>query len=180
NMSSLTGDATFSPLASIDPNDIESIEILKDAASGAIYGSRAANGVVIITTKGGNQFEVMKPQITLSHTSSLVETGRKMDVMNGGQFREAYIEARENNGQVANQPWITNPHHPYYNNTTDWQDILFQDAYQNVSNLGLQGSSETFSYGISLGYRNLQPTVVHTDYGQMNARGNFSYKLSQN
>lgn len=180
NMSSITGDATFSPLASIDPNDIESIEILKDAASGAIYGSRAANGVVIITTKGGNRFEVMKPRITLSHTSSIVQMGRKMDVMNGKQFREAYIEARENNGQVANQPWITNPHHPYYNNTTDWQDILFRDAYQNVSNLGLQGSSETFSYGISLGYRNLQPTVVHTDYGQVNARGNFSYKLSKN
>jgi len=180
NITALNDNATFSPLAGIDPNDIESIEILKDAASGAIYGSRAANGVVIITTKGGNKFENVKPRITLSHTSSLVQPGRKMDVMNSGQFREAYVDARTNNGSTINADWIDNPHHPYYNNTTDWQDLLFRDAYQHSSNLGIRGSSETFSYGISLGYRNLQPTIVHTDYGQMNARGNFSYRITKN
>lgn len=72
NISSIDGDATFSPIAGINPNDIESIEVLKDAASAAIYGSRAANGIVIITTKGGNKFEKMAPVVTLSHTSSIV------------------------------------------------------------------------------------------------------------
>lgn len=177
NITSIDGDATFSPLASLNPNDIESIEVLKDAASGAIYGSRAANGVIIITTKGGNKFGSTKPRITYNHTSSLVANSRKLDVMNGDQFRTAFVDARTNNGQAATQQWVANPHHPYYNRTTDWQDVIFRAAYQTRNDLSLQGSSETFSYGISLGYRNLQPVIVHTGYKQLNMRGNFSYKL---
>lgn len=160
NISSIDDDATFSPLANLNPNDIESIEVLKDAASGAIYGSRAANGVVIITTKGGNKFGQMRPKITLGHTSSFVANSRKLDVMNGEQFRTAYAESRANNGQPAAQPWVLNPYHPYYNQTTDWQDFIFRTAYQTRNDLSLQGSSDSFTYGISLGYRNLQPVVV--------------------
>ncbi len=179
NISSIDDDATFSPLANLNPNDIESIEVLKDAASGAIYGSRAANGVVIITTKGGNKFGQMRPKITLGHTSSFVANSRKLDVMNGEQFRTAYAESRANNGQPATQPWVLNPYHPYYNQTTDWQDVIFRTAYQTRNDLSLQGSSDSFTYGISLGYRNLQPVVVATGYEQLNGRANFSYKLSK-
>ena len=178
NISSIDGDATFSPVASLNPNDIESIEVLKDAASGAIYGSRAANGVVIITTKGGNKFGAIRPRVTYDHTSSLVAVSRKLDVMNGDQFRTAYTEARTNNGQDVTQLWVTNPHHPYYNRTTDWQDVIFRPAYQSRHDLGLQGSSETFSYGVSIGYRDLDPVMVATGYKQLNMRGNFSYKLT--
>lgn len=178
NISSIDGDATFSPIASLNPNDIESIEVLKDAASGAIYGSRAANGVVIITTKGGNKFGAIRPRVTYDHTSSMVAVSRKLDVMNGDQFRTAYAEARANNGQDVTQLWVTNPHHPYYNRTTDWQDVIFRPAYQSRHDLGLQGSSETFSYGVSVGYRDLEPVIVATGYKQLNMRGNFSYKLS--
>lgn len=178
NIASIDGDATFSPMASINPSDIESIEVLKDAASGAIYGSRAANGVVIITTKGGNNFGPMTPRVTYTHTSSLVTNSRKLDVMNGEQFRTAYVEARHNNGQEANQPWVTNPHHPYYNQTTDWQDVIFRTAYQMRNDLGLQGSTDNFSYGISLGYRDREPVITNTAYKQLNMRGNFAYKLS--
>lgn len=180
NIKSLEGDATFSPLSSINANDIESIEVLRDAASAAIYGSRAANGVVIITTKGGGNFEVSKPVVEFNHISSLVSTPRKLDVMNGWQFRTAYKEARANNNMVAEQAWVTNPFHPYYNRTTDWQDELFRTAYQTDNYLNLNGSSKTFSYGVSLGYKNLQPIVIHTDYKQLNFRSNFTYKLSEN
>ncbi|MGV8095808.1 MAG: SusC/RagA family TonB-linked outer membrane protein [Mangrovibacterium sp.] len=179
NISSIDGDATFSSIANINPNDIESVEVLKDAASAAIYGSRAANGVIIITTKGGNKFESVKPTIAFSHTSSLVSISRKLDVMNSEQFRTAYIEARNNNGQLAEQPWVVNPHHPYYNQTTDWQDVIFRTAFQTKSDITIQGSSDSFSYGISMGYKNLQPVVIHTDYQQINLRTNFSYKLSK-
>lgn len=179
NISSIDGDASFSPIANLNPNDIESIEVLKDAASGAIYGSRAANGVVIITTKGGNKFGAMAPRATFDHTSSIVSISRKLDVMNGEQFRTAYAEARANNGQPVTQLWVTNPHHPYYNRTTDWQDVIFRTAYQNSNNLSLRGSSDRFAYGISLGYRDLQPVIVHTGYKQLNMRGNFTYKLSK-
>lgn len=179
NISSIDGDATFSPIASLNPNDIESVEVLKDAASGAIYGSRAANGVIIITTKGGSKFGAIKPRITFNHTSSFIANSRKLDVMNGDQFRTAYVEARNNNGQAATQLWVTNPHHPYYNRTTDWQDVIFRTAYQSRNDLSLVGSSETFSYGISVGYRDLKPVVVNTNYKQLNMRGNFSYKLTK-
>ncbi len=179
NISSIDGDASFSPIASLNPNDIESVEVLKDAASGAIYGSRAANGVVIITTKGGNKFGAISPRITYDHTSSLVKISRKLDVMNGDQFRTAYVEARANNGQEATQLWVTNPYHPYYNRTTDWQDVIFRTAYQNRNDLSLRGSSDKFAYGISLGYRNLQPVIVNTGYKQLNMRGNFTYRLSK-
>lgn len=179
NISSIDGDATFSPVSLINPNDIESIEVLKDAASAAIYGSRAANGVIIITTKGGNKFETITPRITFSHTSSLVANSRKLDAMNSDQFRTAYAEARQNNGQTAEQPWVVNPHHPYYNQTTDWQDVIFRTAYQTKNDLNIRGSSTSFSYGVSLGYRNLQPVVINTGYEQLNLRGNFSYRLSK-
>src|SRR5690606_13438049 len=179
NISSIDDDATFNPISRLNPNDSESIEVLKDAASGAIYGSRAANDVVIITTKGGNEFGSIRPKITYDHTSSLVAVSRKLDVMNGDQFRTAYAEARANNGQAATQLWVTNPHHPYYNRTTDWQEVIFRPAYQSRHDLGLQGSSETFSYGVSVGYRDLEPVIVATGYKQLNMRGNFSYKLSK-
>src|SRR5690606_18760223 len=138
-----------------------------------------ANGVVIITTKGGNKFGTIAPRITYDHTSSLVKISRKLDVMNGDQFRTAYTEARANNGQEAIQLWVTNPHHPYYNRTTDWQDVIFRPAYQSRNDLSLRGSSDKFAYGISLGYRNLKPVIVNTGYKQLNMRGNFTYRLSK-
>lgn len=179
NIESLEGDATFSPLSSINPNDIESIEVLRDAASAAIYGSRAANGVVIITTKGGGGFKVTKPNVEVRHISSFVKVPRKMDVMNGWQFRQAYTQGRENNGLTADRDWVTNPFHPYYNRTTDWQEELLRTAYQTDNYLNLRGSSNAFSYGVSLGYKNLQPIVIHTNYEQINFRSNFSYKLTE-
>ena len=72
----------------------------------------------------------MAPVVTLSHTSSIVSISRKLDAMNAEQFRAAYKEARENNNQTAEQNWIVNPFHPYYNRTTDWQDVIFRTAYQ--------------------------------------------------
>ena len=179
NISSIDGDATFSPIAGINPNDIESIEVLKDAASAAIYGSRAANGIVIITTKGGNKFEKMAPVVTLSHTSSIVSISRKLDAMNAEQFRAAYKEARENNNQTAEQNWIVNPFHPYYNRTTDWQDVIFRTAYQTRNDISVRGGNNSFSYGVSAGYRDLKPVVVNTKYNQLNLRTNFLYKVGK-
>ncbi len=180
NINSIEGDATFSPLSSINANEIESVEVLRDAASAAIYGSRAANGVVIITTKGGGKFDVSKPEVQFSHISSFVTAPRRLDVMNGWQFRTAYKEAREKNNMIADQSWVINPFHPYYNRTTDWQDELFRIAYQTDNYLSLNGSNQGFSYGVSLGYKNLQPIVIHTSYEQLNFRSNFSYKLTKN
>jgi TonB-dependent starch-binding outer membrane protein SusC len=178
NITSIDGDATFSPIAGLNPTDIESVEVLKDASSAAIYGSRAANGVILITTKGGNKLEIVKPTITLSHTSSLVQVSRHLDVMTSDEFRTAFVEARTNNGQSATALWLSNPYHPYYLRTTDWQSIIMRDTYQTKNDLNIRGSNENFSYSVNLGYRDVKPVLVGTDYNQYNARANFTYKIT--
>lgn len=180
NVTSIDGDATFSPLADLNPADIESIEVLRDAASASIYGSRAANGVVIITTKGGNKLIETRPEITISHISSMVSVGRKLDVLDADQFRSAYIDAILNSsGNYPTIAWVVNPTHPYYLNTTDWQDVMFDRVHQFKTDLSLRGSSERMSYGISLGYKDTKPIVVGTSYNQYTARANFTYKINK-
>ena len=178
NITSIDGDATFSPIAGLNPSDIESVEVLKDASSAAIYGSRAANGVILITTKGGNKLEQVKPTITFSHTSSMVQVGRHLDVMTSEEFRTAFVEARTNNGQAASALWLTNPYHPYYLRTTDWQSVIMRDTYQTKNDMNIRGSNENFSYSVALGYRDIKPILVGTDFNQYNGRANFTYKIT--
>lgn len=180
NITSIEGDATFSPIAGLNPAEIASVEVLKDAASSAIYGSRAANGVIIITTKGGNSLLPSDPTVTVTHTSSIVSLSRKLDVMTANQFREAIADACINNGQdLPTSDWFTNPTHPYFLRTTDWQDVIFRPAYQTKNDINVKGSTNNFSYSISLGYRNLKPIVEGTKYEQYNARTNFTYKITK-
>lgn len=180
NISTLDGDASFSALAGLDINDIESVEVLKDAASAAIYGSRAANGVVIVTTKGGQKLEMSDPVVSVSHTSSIVSNSRNLDVLNSRQFREVYTQARLNNGnERPTNDWIINPNNPMYLRSTDWQDLMFRTVYQHRENVSLRGSSENFSYSLSLGYNDQKPTVIETNYQQYNGRANFTYKISK-
>lgn len=179
NITSLSGDATFSPIAGINPSDIESIQVLRDAASAAIYGSRAANGVVIITTKGGNNLGVSKPRITISHRSSLAMLSHRLDLMNSEQFRAAYSDARLNAGLAVNYPYITNPSHPNYKYSTDWQALMFRPSYQNKTDLSFRGSSDKMSYGLSLSYSDQDPILIGTSYDQYSFRGNFTYRLAR-
>ena len=179
NIASLSGDANFSPIAGINPSDIESIQVLRDAASAAIYGSRAANGVVIITTKGGNNLGVSRPQVTISHQSSLATLSHRLDLMNSEQFRAAYSDARINAGFGVDYPYITNPSHPDYKYSTDWQGIMFRPSYQHKTDLSFRGSSDKVSYGLSLSYQDQDPILLGTSYEQYSFRGNFTYRLSR-
>lgn len=179
NITTLSGDASFSPIAGINPSDIESIQVLRDAASAAIYGSRAANGVVIITTKGGNNLGVSRPTITVSHRSSLATLSHRLSLMDSEQFRSAYSDSRVNAGFSADYPYITNPTHPDYKHSTDWQGIMFRPSYQNKTDLSFRGSSDKMSYGASLSYSNLAPILLGTSYDQYSFRGNFTYRLSK-
>nr|MBE6191503.1 TonB-dependent receptor [Rikenellaceae bacterium] len=180
NVSSLDGDATFSPMAGLDVTDIESIEVLKDAASAAIYGSRAANGVIIITTKGGRGLELSDPVVNVSHTSSIVTNSRNLDVLSANQFREIYIQSRLNNGKAyPTNDWVVNPNNPYYCRSTDWQDVMFRPVYQHRENVSLRGSNKNFSYNLSFSYKDQKPTIVETDYKQYNIRANFNYRMNE-
>ena len=180
NVSTLDGDATFSPMAGLDLSDIESIEVLKDAASAAIYGSRAANGVIIITTKGSKDTDFSDPVVTVSHTSSIVSNSRNLDVLTATQFREAYTQSRLNNGNAyPTNDWIINPNNPLYSRSTDWQDIMFRTVYQHRENVNLRGGNKNFSYNLSFSYKDQKPTVVETDYKQYNVRANFNYQMNK-
>ena len=179
NISSISGDANFSPISGINPSDIESIQVLRDAASAAIYGSRAANGVVIITTKGGNNLGVSRPQITVNHRSSVAVLAHRLDLMNSEQFRAAYSDARLNAGFSVDYQFITNPSHPNYKYSTDWQEVMFRPSYQNKTDISFRGSSDKMSYGLSLSYQSLDPILLGTSYDQYSFRGNFTYRLSR-
>ncbi len=180
NISSLDGDATFSPMAGLDVSDIESIEVLKDAASAAIYGSRAANGVIIITTKGSKDLEMAEPVVNVSHTSSIVSNSRNLDVLSASQFREVYVQSRLNNGNAyPTNDWVVNPNDPRYSRSTDWQDVMFRPVYQHRENVSLRGSNKNFSYNLSFSYKDQKPTIVETDYKQYNVRANFTYKMTE-
>ncbi len=122
------------PLNFLNPNDIESIDVLKDASATAVYGSRAANGVVVITTKKGSG----KPQINLSLSTAMSSMANKIGVFNADEFRR---EVPATGGNLED-----------FGANTDWQDELTQVGLSNNFNLSMSGASnENFSYFTSLG-----------------------------
>jgi len=134
------------PLSTINPNDIESYTILKDASATAIYGSRASNGVIIITTKKGNGGGF---QATYSANFSVNQNLQTVDAMSADQFRD-YVNA---NGLATDIALLGNAN-------TDWQDQIFELAYGTDHNLSLKGGSEKLNYRGSIGYTNQSGTLL--------------------
>lgn len=166
--------SSINPLNAINPNDIESFEILKDADATAIYGSRGANGVIIVTTKRGKKG---RSELKLNTSYSLSRITRPMELMN----TEQYISMRKQGFQNDSVPYPATMYD--INGTwdqsryTDWQKELIgktADAY--AVQLSLSGGSETTSYNISYGH-NEQSTVLPADfrYRTDNVNANFSY-----
>lgn len=135
------------PLALINPNDIESFNILKDASATAIYGNRATNGVIIITTKKGRAGGL---KISFSTTNSLSTSGRKVDVLSADEFRSV-VNGKGNNSQKA----------LLGNANTDWQELVYQNAFTTDNNIALTGGIKGFPYRFSLGYLN-QDGILET------------------
>ena len=157
-------------LNSVNPADIASIEILKDGSAAAIYGSRAANGVVIITTKTGKQG---KPVVDISATLSLQTPSKQLDYMNADQWR-SWAKVVAANSNVTPGSEITNPSNLGLN--TDWQDLYFQNAPMYNVHAGISGGAENSTYNVSLGYFKQDGIVIDTGYDKYNARINGSYK----
>lgn len=145
---------------SLNPADVESMTVLKDASSAAIYGAQGANGVVLITTKRGTTKET---KITLDTYVGFSEVWKKMDVLTGLQYRELMMEM----GQSTN--WNL------YNNETDWQDEIFQRGLSQNHQLSISGASNGTNYYISGGY--VEQTGAIRSSG-MN-RANFKVNLDQ-
>ena len=139
------------PLAMLNPNDIESMNILKDASATAIYGSRASNGVIIITTKKGSLGQPLK--VTISSQASISTVAKKVDVMSANQFREA----------VINNPFTEQKHLDMLGNAnTNWQDEIFRNAFTTDNNIVISGSAKNLPYRFSAGFIS-QDGILDTD-----------------
>ena len=146
------------PLAFLNPADIENISILKDASAAAIYGSRGANGVVLITTKKGRSGQ----GVTFGLTTSLAGTAKRYDLLNATEFYAGVLNA-------GGDPVAVN-----LKANTDWQDEIFRTGVSQSYNLGYGGSNATSNYRISLGYDDQSGVVKNSSLGRLNARINGS------
>lgn len=156
-----------SALSSIDPNEIESITILKDAASAAIYGSRAANGVVMITTKRGQQGAA---RFSLNASTGFQNAASRLKLMNSTQYITYRNEAYTNDGRSA-------PYTPGVDDAinTDWQSAIFRTAPVSNINFGVNGGSDRLRYSIDGTYFTQQGIVISSGYQRANARVNVDY-----
>ncbi|WP_145857236.1 SusC/RagA family TonB-linked outer membrane protein [Pedobacter suwonensis] len=135
-----------SPLSLINPNDIETFTVLKDANATAIYGSRASNGVILITTKKGASGE---PVINFSTNNSIASVAKKVNVLTADQVR-AFVNA---NGTAAQKALLGTAN-------TDWQNEIYQNAFSTDNNLSIAGSLKGVPYRVSAGYLDQDGVVI--------------------
>lgn len=165
--------------AALNPNDIESTNILKDASATAIYGSRGANGVVVITTKQG---KVGKPVITYDGSFSVSKVIKTMDMMTGYEFVKLQNEIEPtrtleryfmNDEEYNGQHWNLES----YRNVpeADWQDEVFRTAWAHSHNVGISGGGDNVRYNGSLSYYNQDGILLNTGYERLQARMNTTF-----
>ncbi|OEK09502.1 hypothetical protein A8C32_12395 [Flavivirga aquatica] len=154
-------------LNEINPNDIETMDVLKDASTAAIYGSRASNGVVIITTKKGRSG---KTKITLDSYLSSQMVPKKLDLLDSNQFRQFADETFGLPNRYTVDPASTQLN-------TDWQDEVFQSAILHNTNLGLSGGSDTAIFNMSLGYIDQEGIIINTGFNRTALRLNSEFKI---
>jgi len=148
-------------LAGINPNDIESIDVLKDASAAAIYGARGANGVILITTK---RAKTGKPSITLNAYHGLTEKPKLREVLAGVEERRTKIAIIGNQSthaqmQTALPMILTDSLNPAFNNATDWQKLFYQTGVLKNYDLSATGGSQTANYRVALGYYDEQGII---------------------
>ncbi|KAA6432306.1 SusC/RagA family TonB-linked outer membrane protein [Rufibacter glacialis] len=197
------GYSSGNPLDNINPNDIESIQVLKDAAASAIYGSRASNGVVLITTKRG---KTGKAKINLNVYGGVSEVVKKLDVLNGEEWIDRAIESinynwvRSGTGRTANQTteerrvllklpagsvnrnfmiddrWLQEGYPGL--KFIDWQDELFRQGNVKNYQLSASGGTDAVNYFVSGDYLNQQGVAIGLGYERYSARANVEVKAN--
>ncbi|SOE20731.1 TonB-linked outer membrane protein, SusC/RagA family [Spirosomataceae bacterium TFI 002] len=178
SLSSLNGSENFglNPLADINPLDIESIEVLKDAASTAIYGSRAANGVVMITTKRGKSG---KANINLNVSTGFSEVTRKLSVLNASQYRDVIIDSYLNMDVPTEVNYtILDSLNAKNNGDVDWQDELFRMAQQNKVDLSIQGGADNVKYAWSSSFLDQDGVILNSNYKRISSRINVDFNAT--
>lgn len=168
------------PLATINQNDIESIEVLKDAASASIYGARAANGVILITTKKGKSG---KTQISLDAVSGISQITRKLPQLNGAEWYQLYNEARVNDGGLPlgpNQviPGLALPYAYNPNVNTDWINETTQPGALYEANLSARGGNDKTRFFLSGVFRDEKGVLVGNNFQRIGGRVNIDNKAT--
>ncbi len=163
--------STVSPLSTINPSDIVSMEILKDASATAIYGAQGSNGVVLITTKRGKAGEA---KFTYDGMVAVNHQNKRLDMMNLREYAGYYNEFVANGYQTAND-WYRDP--SVLGVGTNWQDAVFRTALQNQHQVSAQGGTEKVQYYVSGSYMNQEGTLIGSDFSRFSVRANLDAQL---
>ena len=166
------GQNRVNPLSTINPNDIENIEVLKDASATAIYGARAANGVVLITTKRGKKGTSL---VSLNSFLAYQQLPKKLDMMNLPQFADYRVQIDRELGQTPNQryldPSILGP-------GTDWQDEIFQLAAMHSHQISITGGTDRSTYAITGGFFDQDGIIINSNFKRFTTRMNLDHQVN--
>ena len=171
---SFTG-SNFNPLASINPSDIESIEVLKDVSASAIYGSRGANGVIIVTTKNGKHGRI---NIDYGYSIGVSQVRKRLDLLNAEQWGELYLDLATDAQKAATG--VTPELVKTWGAGTDWQDAFFRTATTQQHQLSVSGGSDVERFLISGNYLDQNGVIRGTDFQRLGARINYERDIFKN
>jgi len=169
-------------LSTFDTRDIQSVDVLKDAAAAAIYGSRATNGVIMITTKKGTRDGKM--HVSLDSYYGIQDVTNRLSLLNPSQFDQYAIAYRGSKVDRRQEPWASTPiyqgaSNTYGNNVTDWQDEYFKQGFMTSTNVGLSGGNDISSFYASAGYLDQAGTTPTVGYKRYNFRINSEHRISK-
>ncbi len=184
NNESSNGSPT-NPLLTLSPNEIESIDILKDASSAAIYGARGANGVVLITTKSGKEG---KAKFSVNISNGISEKANSRDWLNAEQYVELFLEAGENGLAYGGWPaegYVEERLDRYSNNTwregtydTDWEELALVKGYTRDADFSISGGDVKTTYFFSGAYNDTKGIVRGNELNRISSRLNITHKLT--
>ncbi len=161
-------DGVYGDINLVDPSDIASIEVLKDASAAAIYGSRAANGVVLVTTKSGKKDSPAR--ITLNAYTGVQTITKKLSVMNAQQWKKIMSDAGA----------LPAPAQDYQGNGTNWQDEIYRSAPVSKVNASISGGGKNSTYDVSAGYIDQKGILLNTGYKSFNIRNKNTFGFFNN
>lgn len=178
------GAARVNPIADINMADVERIDILKDGNAAAMYGSRAANGVILITTKRG------KPGVTsinFKYTLGIAQQPNQIPVLDAQQYKSMQLEGMQNAGYInplnnaSIRPYVDDPGfegYRYYQNNTNWFSGILQTGLASNYNLSVSGGGESARYNFTTSYTDQKGTIIGLGLKQYTGRFNLDYKIS--
>jgi TonB-linked SusC/RagA family outer membrane protein len=163
--------STISPLSTINPADIVSMEVLKDASATAIYGAQGSNGVILITTKRGKAGEA---KFTYDGMVAVNRQNKRLDMMNLREYAEYYNDL-VSTGQASSSNYYSDP--SILGKGTNWQDAIFQTALQQQHQVSAQGGTDKVQYYVSGSYMDQDGTIIGSDFQRISLRANLDAQL---